>query len=226
MFTIDHNTIRTFYSTKKIFFTKLRYISANLTIIIFSSSQNVHHPSAIIRRRNFRNRNRCGQSFGYDQNHAGRFGNRRRQRDHRYNVFSLKFFENYRQLIQLQYYYKVPIPNVTADILRKVLVYAEHHKNDPVKYDDEEESKCKRTDNISEWDAEFCGSDHETLFQLVLAANYLDLKGLLELICKTLANMLKNKTADEIRKTFDLTNDLTPAEEEQIRRENEWIGEY
>lgn len=54
------------------------------------------------------------------------------------------------------------------------------------------------------------------------AANYMDIKALLDVGCKTVANMIKGKSPEEIRKTFNITNDFTPEEEEQIRRENEW----
>lgn len=40
--------------------------------------------------------------------------------------------------------------------------------------------------------------------------------------CKTVANMIKGKSPEEIRKTFNITNDFSAEEEEQIRRENEW----
>lgn len=48
------------------------------------------------------------------------------------------------------------------------------------------------------------------------AANYLDIKGLLDVTCKTVANMIKGKTPEEIRKTFNIKNDFTPSEEEQV----------
>ena len=38
--------------------------------------------------------------------------------------------------------------------------------------------------------------------------------------------MIKGKSPDEIRKTFNIQNDFTPEEEDQIRRENEWAEEY
>merc|ERR1712012_1258684 len=86
-------------------------------------------------------------------------------------------------------------------------------------------NKEKRTDDISSWDADFLKVDQGTLFELILAANYLDIKGLLDVTCKTVANMIKGKTPEEIRKTFNIKNDFTPAEEEQVRKENEWCEE-
>lgn len=71
----------------------------------------------------------------------------------------------------------------------------------------------------------FVQVDQGTLFELILAANYLDIKGLLDVTCKTVANMIKGKTPDEIRKTFNIKNDFSNAEEEQVRKENEWCEE-
>jgi S-phase kinase-associated protein 1 len=63
-------------------------------------------------------------------------------------------------------------------------------------------------------------------FNCVLqAANYLNIKGLLDLTCQTVADMIKGKTPEEIRKTFNIKNDFTPEEEEEVRRENQWAFE-
>jgi len=118
----------------------------------------------------------------------------------------------------------VPLPNVNSAILRKVLQWANYHKDDPVPLEDDE-NKEKRTDDISSWDADFLKVDQGTLFELILAANYLDTKGLLDVTCKTVANMIKGKTPEEIRKTFNIKNDFSAAEEEQVRKENEWCEE-
>merc|ERR1719323_937878 len=70
--------------------------------------------------------------------------------------------------------------------------------------EEDEEDEEKRTDDISSWDADFLKVDQGTLFELILAANYLDIKGLLDVTCKTVANMIKGKTPEEIRKTFNI----------------------
>ena len=112
----------------------------------------------------------------------------------------------------------IPLPNVNSKTLKLVKKWAEHHQNDPAPDDDD--SKEKRTDDISDWDKSFLNLDKVDLFELILAANYLDMKGLLDATCKTVANMIKGKTSDEIRKTFNIKNDFTKVEEEQMHKEN------
>ena len=77
----------------------------------------------------------------------------------------------------------VPLPNVNAAILKKVIQWAQYHKDDPPPPEDDE-NKEKRTDDISSWDSDFLKVDQGTLFELILAANYLDIKGLLDVTCK------------------------------------------
>ncbi|CAJ2646645.1 SKP1-like protein 1A [Trifolium pratense] len=113
----------------------------------------------------------------------------------------------------------IPLPNVTSKILAKVIEYCKKHVESvgsDEKPNDEE---------LKAWDADFVKVDQATLFDLILAANYLNIKNLLDLTCQTVADMIKGKTPEEIRKTFNIKNDFSPEEEEEVRRENQWAFE-
>ncbi|KAK0416037.1 hypothetical protein QR680_012262 [Steinernema hermaphroditum] len=116
----------------------------------------------------------------------------------------------------------IPLQNVHSSTLRKVIVWLEHHRADPVVTVEESANKEKRTDDIPQWDQQFMKVDQGTLFDIILAANYLEIRALLDIGCKTVANMIKGKSPEQIRRTFNIKNDFTPEEEEQIRRENAW----
>lgn len=61
-----------------------------------------------------------------------------------------------------------------------MLEYCEHHRGDaPVPDTDNSDETRKRTTDISEWDQKFITVDQEMLFEIILAANYLDIKALL-----------------------------------------------
>ncbi|KAJ1362093.1 Skp1- protein [Parelaphostrongylus tenuis] len=114
----------------------------------------------------------------------------------------------------------IPICNVSGPIMKKVLQWCTYHKDD-LSMDDLDSYENRAVD-IPSWDMEFLKVDQATLFDLILAANYLDIKGLLCVSCKTVANMINGKTPEEIRRTFNIRNDFTAEEEKQIRKENAW----
>jgi S-phase kinase-associated protein 1 len=122
-------------------------------------------------------------------------------------------------------------------------------------------------DVVQKWYADFVDLEQVLLFELILAANYMDIKPLLDLTCATVASMIKGKTVrinkerlivsellvtaasriacfhichlrshtfffpvsiiqpEEIRATFNITNDFSPEEEAQVREENKWCEE-
>ncbi len=78
---------------------------------------------------------------------------------------------------------------------------------------------------MPKWDADFVNIEQETLFELILAANYMDIKSLLDLTCAKVASMIKGKTPEQIRQTFNIRKDFTEEEEKQIIDENKWCEE-
>ncbi|CAI0413091.1 unnamed protein product [Linum tenue] len=119
----------------------------------------------------------------------------------------------------------IPIPNVTGAILAKVLEFCKKHQHHaPDRQSDADELK-KWDTNFANWDAEFAKVGQDTLYDLLMAANYLNIKDLLDLICQTVADIIKGKKPEEIRSYFKIKNDFTKEEEEEIRRENQWAFE-
>jgi len=127
----------------------------------------------------------------------------------------------------------IPVPNVTGKTLKYVVEYINYHhaaRAEPI----EKPLKGRIDDVICEWDKTFLFTDlvkdhdekqHELLIDVIMAANFLNVKDLLELTCACVASMIKGKTPEQIRALFNIENDFTPEEEEKIREENRWCEE-
>ncbi|OIV92674.1 hypothetical protein TanjilG_18025 [Lupinus angustifolius] len=113
----------------------------------------------------------------------------------------------------------IPLPNVTSNILALVVKYCNKH------VEPSDSDKKSNDQDLRAWNADFVKVDQATLFDLILAANYLDIKSLLDLTCEAVAEMIKGKSPEEIRRKFNIQNDFTPEEEDEIRRENQWAFE-
>jgi len=119
----------------------------------------------------------------------------------------------------------IPLVNVKASVLAKVIEYLKYHVDNPAKPIEKPLKSAVMAEVVSQWDADFVDVDQEILFELILAANYMDIKPLLDLTCAKVASMIKGKNPEQIRKTFNIVNDFTPEEEEAVRAENKWAEE-
>lgn len=120
---------------------------------------------------------------------------------------------------------EIPLPNVKSLVLQKVIEFCKYHEQSPMA-DIEKPLKSQHMHEVvSQWDADFVNLEQEMLFELILAANYMDIKTLLDLTCAKVASLIKGRTPEEIRKTFNIVNDFTPEEEAQVREENKWCEE-
>ena len=120
---------------------------------------------------------------------------------------------------------EIPLPNVKAAVLRKVIEFCEHFLSEPMTEIEKPLKSQNMADVVQKWYADYVNLEQVLLFELILAANYMDIKPLLDLTCATVASMIKGKTPEDIRATFNITNDFTPEEEAQAREENKWCEE-
>ena len=84
----------------------------------------------------------------------------------------------------------IPLHDVDAANLERLLQWAEEHKDDPPAPTDDETKY--RTDNISDFDKEFFNMDQAALLQLIHAANFMNIPDLLLTACKIVAIMMSS----------------------------------
>jgi len=116
----------------------------------------------------------------------------------------------------------IPIPNVDGGTFEVIQKYIQHHWNN--KADEiKKPLKGKIEDVISQWDNEFLNSfDQTMLIKSTMAANYLNIKDLLDLTSASLASGLKGNTPEKIRDKFGIACDFNPDEKKKIEEENKW----
>ncbi|KAH0711505.1 hypothetical protein KY289_007464 [Solanum tuberosum] len=113
-------------------------------------------------------------------------------------------------------YTLIPLPNVNTQNLIVIIEYMKKHGE---KTDSNEEE-------IKEFDKEFMkDKSYKNMFDLVIAANYLHISDLMNLLCQAIADRIKNKSVNAIRQIFGIINDYTPEEEEKVREEHKWAHE-
>jgi len=123
---------------------------------------------------------------------------------------------------------EIPLPLVTGDILKMVVDFLEQYEKEPMTEIEKPLKSSDMGDLVQKWYADFLDPkriDQKTLFEVILAANYMNVEPLLDLGCMTVASMMRGKTAEDIRETFGIENDLSPEEEAQIIAENVWTEE-
>ena len=78
---------------------------------------------------------------------------------------------------------EIPLPNVREEVLKKVIAFCEHHATADFPEIEKPLKSSNMQEVVGEWDATYVECDMEFLFELILAANYMDIKSLLDLTC-------------------------------------------
>ena len=102
--------------------------------------------------------------------------------------------------------------------MKKVVEYLEHYKDEEPKLIDRPLPSSNFKECVDEWDYNFIDLELGTIFDISLAANYLDIQPLLELSSAKIASLVK--TIKDWPKA-----EYTTEEEQQIIKDNKWCME-
>jgi len=98
---------------------------------------------------------------------------------------------------------EIPMPGVKGDILGRVVEYMTHHKGvEPPIIEKPLRSKIMKDVCKDPWDADYIdkiGDNRQQLYDLILAANYMDIKSLLHLGCAKVASLIKGQPLEKIK---------------------------
>jgi len=119
----------------------------------------------------------------------------------------------------------IPLPNVSSKELKKVIEFCEYFHTNPMKNIDKPLKSTNFEECVTKWYSDFMNMPKEDVFNMVMAANYLDNKPLLELSCAKVATLIKGRTPEEIRNVFEIENDFSQEEEVRIREDNKWCND-
>ena len=107
----------------------------------------------------------------------------------------------------------IPLPDIKYDILKKVVEYLAHYKDKEPQQIPKPLPSQDLKEVTDEWDVNFInGMELDSVFDLINAANYMDISSLLDLSCAKIASLMKGKSAAEIRAMFNIECDLTEDE--------------
>lgn len=106
---------------------------------------------------------------------------------------------------------EVPIPSVSGEILELVVRYMKEHKGvEPPIIEKPLRSKVMADVCSYKWDATYIdkiAENRQTLYDLILAANYMDIKSLLHLGSAKVASLIKGQPLEKIKDILDPNQD-------------------
>ena len=122
----------------------------------------------------------------------------------------------------------IPIPKASSNCLARVVEFCKHHAEEPLN-PIQTPLEGETLDAIlgQQWYREYIGPDRTNqslVFELVAAANFMEIQPLLDLACLRVSIDLQGKSTEEIRVMLNIPK-MTPEEEKKAREEHSWIFE-
>lgn len=101
----------------------------------------------------------------------------------------------------------IHLPHISGKTLDDLVAWMTHHTEDIMADKGEDTLPLDMEIPLSKWDKEFLGNlDNADLFNLILAANYFEMEGLMAMACKTVSDSMIDKSQEELMEMFSAGN--------------------
>ena len=110
-----------------------------------------------------------------------------------------------------------PLNKINGETLEKVKEYLVHYQDSEPRQIEKPLPKDFK-DCVDEWDYKFIGDDNTQILAIIFAANFMDIKPLLELAAAKVATLIRGTTTESIRKDFEI-KDFSKEEEKQMEND-------
>ena len=112
---------------------------------------------------------------------------------------------------------EVPLKEIDSETLETIIKYLEHYVNGEPKEIPKPLQHRDLSKILDPWDYDFISKiSIDNSIKLVNAANYMDIGPLLHLSCCRIASEMVDRPVEEVRKLFEIENDMTEEEMKEI----------
>ena len=108
---------------------------------------------------------------------------------------------------------EIKLENIDGDTLKKEKEYLEHYKEENPKLIKKPLPKKDFEECVDKWDYNYINIDTEKIFNVMLAANFLNIESLVDLTCAKISSLIRGKKPEEIRRVLGMGKDFDELDE-------------
>lgn len=121
---------------------------------------------------------------------------------------------------------EIPLRHIRHVTLDRVVKWMKHHdQSNPPKDIEKPLRSAFLYQLVDQWDSDLVELSLDQLFELLMAANYMHVKALVELVSAKIAIVFKGKNPEQLRKALGVTKDFTPEEEAAVLNDHRLLDD-
>ena len=109
----------------------------------------------------------------------------------------------------------IPLTNIESNIIKKTIEFTENNSDKPNTFTNLEKINLN-SNPLSNYNKRLFEYDLETLYSMITTANFLKNDYMLNVLCKVIADMIKEQSSKDIKKIYSIHGDFSEKEKCEI----------